>query len=610
MQAIILAAGMGKRLKDLTKDSAKCMLEVNGITLIERMLKQLDKINLSQIVIVVGYKSELVKEYIDSLNKEDCLLKTPIVYVDNPIYYKTNNIYSLFLAKKYLLEEDTILLESDIIFEDIALKQLIENEYENLALVSKYESWMDGTVVCIDDECNILHFIDKKHFEYEKIKTYYKTVNIYKFSKAFSQTRYVPFLEAYSKALGDNEYYEQVLRVITLLDNPGIKALVLDKTCNWYEIDDVQDLDIAESIFDTDLENKFNKIQSRYGGFWRYPQMLDFCYLVNPYFPPKKLLEEIQANFSILISQYPSGLGVNNLLAAKNFGLRNNQIIIGNGAAELINSLMNDLEGNIGIIFPSFEEYANRVDKDRIVSFVPNFLDFRYTVDQLIEFYANHKVDNLLLINPDNPSGNFIKKDDVVKLIDWTKLNNINLIIDESFVDFAEEDISYTLFDSDILDNNKHLTVVKSISKSYGVPGLRLGVLASSNQQNLENIKKNLSIWNINSFGEYYMQIAEKYNKSYLLGLSLFRKERERFINELQKIDKIKTLSTQANYIMCELENISSFTLSVTLLNEYNILIKDLSKKLGINNRNFIRIAVRNTEENNMLLKALKKELG
>ena len=610
MQAIILAAGMGKRLKELTKDSAKCMLEVNGITLIERMIRQLDKINLSQIVIVVGYKSKSVIEYIDSLNQKGTLFKTPILYVENPIYYKTNNIYSLYLAKNYLLEEDTILLESDIIFDDIALKQLIENKFENLALVSKYESWMDGTVVCIDDECNILHFIDKKHFEYEKIKSYYKTVNIYKFSKSFSQTHYVPFLEAYSKALGDNEYYEQVLRVITLLDNPGIKALVLDKKCSWYEIDDIQDLDIAESIFDTDLENKFNSIQKRYGGFWRYPQMLDFCYLVNPYFPPKKLLEEIQANFSILISQYPSGLGVNNLLAAKNFGVKRDEIVIGNGAAELINSLMSNLEGNIGIIFPSFEEYANRIGRERIVSFIPNFSDFRYNVDQLIEFYSNHKIENLLLINPDNPSGNFIKKDDVFKLIDWTKLNNINLIIDESFVDFAEEDITFTLIDSDILSKYDHLIVVKSISKSYGVPGLRLGVLATSNKKILDNIKKNISIWNINSFGEYYMQIAEKYNKSYLHGLSLFREERERFILELNKIDKIKTLNTQANYIMCELENISSFSLSVTLLSKYKIIIKDLSKKFGINNRNFIRIAVRNTEDNNRLLEALKTELG
>ena len=394
MQAIILAAGMGKRLKDLTNDVTKCMIEVNGVTLIERMLRQLNKLNLSKIVIVVGYKGEELTEYIQSLVDKDGSITTPIVYVENPIYDKTNNIYSLFLARKHLLEEDTILLESDLIFEDAALTQLINHEDDSLALIAKYESWMDGTVVCIDEDSNIKSFIDKHHFEYDKIRSYYKTVNIYKFSKKFSTTHYVPFLEAYSKALGDNEYYEQVLRVITLLDNPQIKALILDENCSWYEIDDIQDLDIAESIFDDDKKNKFNRIQNRYGGFWRYPQMLDFCYLVNPYFPPNKLLEEIQANFSALIRQYPSGLNVNNLLAAKNFGVKKDQIIVGNGAAELINVIVSNLKGDLGIVFPSFEEYANRIDKSRIVSYMPEGDSFRYTADDLISYYSENKVDN------------------------------------------------------------------------------------------------------------------------------------------------------------------------------------------------------------------------
>src|SRR5690606_12920199 len=116
--------------------------------------------------------------------------------------------------------EDTLLLESDLIFEDSVLTKIIEDEYPNLALVAKYESWMDGTVVTLDEDNNIKSFLDKKHFNFNDIKNYYKTVNIYKFSKDFSATHYVPFLEAYSKALGNNEYYEQVLKVITLLDKP------------------------------------------------------------------------------------------------------------------------------------------------------------------------------------------------------------------------------------------------------------------------------------------------------------------------------------------------------------------------------------------------------
>ena len=111
MQAIILAAGMGKRLKKLTANNTKCMVKVNGISLIERMLHQLDGYGLSRIVIVIGYEGKKLVDYISTL-----YVQTELVFVDNPIYDRTNNIYSLSLAKDYLLQEDTLLLESDLIF--------------------------------------------------------------------------------------------------------------------------------------------------------------------------------------------------------------------------------------------------------------------------------------------------------------------------------------------------------------------------------------------------------------------------------------------------------------------------------------------------------------
>ncbi|MBI9099666.1 MAG: NTP transferase domain-containing protein, partial [Spirochaetaceae bacterium] len=332
MQAMILAAGMGKRLKELTNNNTKCMVEVNGETLIKRMLSQLDQLDLSKIIMVVGYKAEPLLQYISTLS-----IKTKIEYVENEIFNKTNNIYSLFLARHYLLEEDTLLLESDLIFESSILKKIVDDPYPSLALVAKYESWMDGTVVTLDGN-NITSFLDKKSFKFSETSDYYKTVNIYKFSKEFSASHYVPFLEAYSKALGDNEYYEQVLKVISLLDKPEIKAVRLENE-DWYEIDDLQDLDIAESIFAQSQEKKLNKFQIRYGGYWRYPEMIDFCYLVNPFFPPRKLIDEMKANFTRLLSEYPSGLRVNNLLAGKYFGVDQSFICIGNGAAELIKSL-------------------------------------------------------------------------------------------------------------------------------------------------------------------------------------------------------------------------------------------------------------------------------
>jgi len=601
MQALILAAGMGKRLKELTRDSAKCMVKVNGRTLIERMLSHLDELNLREIIIVVGYKAEGLISYINTLT-----VQTPITFVKNEVYSTTNNIYSLYLARDYLLKDDTLLLESDLILSDGVLRKLIHNPYPNLALVAKYENWMDGTVVTLDGQKNIMSFVEKKEFDYTNVLNYYKTVNIYKFSKEFSQLYYVPFLKAYIDSQGTNEYYEQVLKVLRVIEKSPIKAEVLEEEA-WYEIDDIQDLDIAESIFS---EERFTKIRNRYGGYWRYPRLLDFCYLVNPFYPPKKMLEEIKANMELLLGSYPSGIEVNSLLAGKCFGLKKEHICPGNGAAELIHSLMKTIDGNIGIIFPTFEEYPNRLDENSIVPYYPKNRNFSYNSKELIDYYEHSNIKALLLVNPDNPSGNFINKAEILRLIAWTKQKGIRLILDESFVDFADAPDSQTLLSEMILQENKHLAVVRSISKSFGVPGLRLGVIGSADEELIRFIKKDISIWNINSIAEFYLQICEKYGGEYRFALEKFRCAREEFIKQLRRIPNLRVIPTQANFVMCEvLGGHSAEKISETLLCEHNILVKDLSAKKGINGE-YIRVAVRTPEENCLLSASLYSVLN
>lgn len=603
MQAVILAAGMGKRLKDLTADNTKCMIKVNGVTLIDRMLHQLEVLQLQRIVMVVGYEGEKLTDYINTLG-----IKTPIVYVNNPIYFKTNNIYSLALAKEYLKEDDTLLLESDLIFEDRILKFLLDDERETLALVDKYESWMDGTVVKLDTEDNIQAFIGGKKIVFEEIPNYYKTVNIYKFSKHFSEHLYVPFLDAYSMALGNNEYYEQVLRVITMLDTPEIKAKRLEGQ-RWYEIDDIQDLDIAESIFSANEDEKLHMMQRRYGGYWRYPKILDFCYLVNPYFPPQRLIDEIKSNFDSLMTQYPSGMYVNALLAGKNFGVKQEYIVVGNGAAELIKEMLEGFTGKIGFIKPTFEEYPNRYEADKSVFFDTAKIDFQYRADDIMDFFADKEIDMLVLINPDNPSGNFIKKEDLLRLCQWSDHKKIQLVVDESFVDFAEGE-DHTLIHNEILEQYRNLIVVKSISKSYGVPGLRLGILVSARTDLINELKHAVAIWNINSFAEFYMQIAEKYSGDYKKAMDDFRLVRRHFVEALQQMEGLRVYPTQANFVMCEISNgEAAAQITRELLIKHNLLIKDLSAKMK-NGKHYIRLAIRKQEENEMLIRALKERLA
>ena len=612
MQAIILAAGMGRRLGEYTKDNTKCMLPVNGVRLIDRLLTQLSKQELNRVVVVVGYQRQNLIDYIG--HRYDDQLK--IEYVENPIYDKTNNIYSLALAKDKLQEDDTLLIESDLIFDDGMFKLLTDNPYPNLALVAKYETWMDGTMVRIDSENNIVNFVPKAAFDYNETDNYYKTVNIYKFSREFSQTKYVPFLEAYSKAVGNNEYYENVLRIISFLNSHDLKALPIT-TEKWYEIDDKQDLDIAEALF-ADEKDLLRKYYGRYGGFWRFPQMLDFCYLVNPYFPTPRVVDEMRANFQTLLTQYPSGMKVNTIIASKCFGVSEDYVIPGNGAAELIKVLMEETTTNftnctnatnkIGVIRPTFEEYPNRLQKEQLVTFVPKDNTYRYSADELMAFYEANPVDTLLIINPDNPSGNFIPKSDLLRLCEWSRQKGMRLIIDESFVDFSEDWENNTLLHDELLEQYPQLIVMKSISKSFGVPGIRLGILASADKQLIAGMKKQVSIWNLNAFAEFFMQIYNKYEKDYKMACGKFLKERADFEQQLRSISFLRVMPSQANYFLCEiLPPHTANEVVLYMLKHHNILTRDCSNKPGLDGKQYMRIAVRNHEDNARLMEGLRE---
>ena len=595
---------MGRRLGELTKENTKCMVPVNGVRLIDRLLGQLSGLKLNRVIIVVGYQGQKLIDYIG--NRYEGKLK--IEFAENPIYDKTNNIYSLSMVKDKLQEDDTLLIESDLIFSDRFFPMIIENPYPNLALVAKYESWMDGTMVRLDEEQHIVNFISKDAFDYSDVDSYYKTVNIYKFSKDFLQHQYVPFLDAYTKAVGNNEYYENVLRIISMLNSQNMKALPVGNE-KWYEIDDKQDLDIAEALF-ADDKDVIRKYYGRYGGFWRFPQMLDFCYLVNPYFPSKRMKDELRSNFDTLLTEYPSGMKVNTLIASKCFGVSEQYIVPGNGAAELIKVLMEgDTKGKTGFIRPTFEEYPNRFDKSLQVTFTPQNDDYRYTADDLMQYFGDKDITTLMLINPDNPSGNFIPKADVLRLAKWCEDRNIRLVVDESFVDFSVDYKTNSLLSDEILEAYPHMAVMKSISKSFGVPGLRLGILASANKELIAHIKKEVSIWNLNSFAEFFMQIYNKHEKDYLKACDKFVAERADFERQLHTIPYLRVMPTQANYFLCEvLPPYTATEIVVYTLRNHNILTRDCSQKLGLDpNKQYMRIAVRNHEDNTRLVEALRQ---
>lgn len=599
MQSIILAAGLGSRLGELTKECTKCMVKINGITLIERMLRQLDRYGMDRIIIVTGYKGDILKDYVQNLR-----INTPVVFVDNSDYRHTNNIYSLWLTREFLEEMDSLVLESDMIFEDRVIEKMLAVDNGCGTFVARPRPWMDGSIVKLDKDNNIVYFVDDEEVKRIDPSYYHKIVSIYKFKKRYVSEKYMTYLNEYVKNNRDNNLYESLLKVIDLDVEKKIPAEILDEE-QWYEINDIQDMDIAESMF-ADGNEKVRKYLQRYGGYWRYPAMRDFCYLVNPYFPNERFMNEMKSNFDVLVREYPSGMAVNSLLAGHFFGVRTENICVGNGTAELIKSLMENISGNIGMVYPTFEEYPHRKKDVEVIPYYVVDKDFDYSVDDIMSYYEGKDISAIVLVNPDNPSGHFISKKDILRLEDWCRSKGRKLIVDESFIDFVEDDEWHTLLDMEVLLNHPSLIVLKSISKSFGVAGLRLGVIATADTDLIAFMKKDVAIWNINSFAEYYLQIIEKYRDDYYEAMEKFKEVRRRYLDKLSKIKGFKVYPSQANYVMCHIENsVTSTELADILLNRYNVLIKNLASKEGLNKGNYVRLSVKSDEENDYIVNAL-----
>lgn len=603
MQALILADMKKSSMNCLSGDGPDCMIQIDGISIIERMLKQLDNSKVSKVIIVVGRNKEKVIGAISNLN-----LKAEIVILENDSCEETGSIYSLFLAEEYLLLDDTVILNAQMIVEDSILESVLNEKKGCSVLVDTDKSWMTGETVSIGDDERVLSFGKKKISSVHSSTALYKMVGICRLDREFTEKYYIPVLETMIDVLGNSLDYSAPLNVIAMSEDVKIRALYIGNV-HWREINNIEDINQATILFSKDKKSIADKMLGSWGGYWRYPDYLDYFYLVTPYYPPRELVEELQNNFKVLLEQYPSGMRVNAELAASAFGISPESIIVGNGAAELIKSMMGFIKGKTGFVRPTFDEYPNRYTEMETVNYLVESEDFSYSASDLIEYFGKTNISNLVLVNPDNPSGNYIPKGDMMRMISWARDKDIKVIIDESFVDFSDE-IDSSLIDQETLNRYPNLYVIKSISKSYGVPGLRLGVLASGDKKLISRMKTDVSIWNINSFAEFYMQICGKYRGSYVKSLEKFRKERNRFISKLQDLRYIRVIPSQANYLMVELlDGLDAEELKQRMLLEKKVFIKTLSKKIK-GKKQYLRIAIRNEVDNDMFIQKLTETLN
>jgi histidinol-phosphate/aromatic aminotransferase/cobyric acid decarboxylase-like protein/choline kinase len=592
MKCIILAAGYGNRMRPLTDLTHKTLLKIGDHSIIERIIDGLSDNSIHEIIIVTGYRAEELKVYLNNKYPEK-----RFTFVHNGRYRETNNIYSLALAfEKVPIDDDIILIESDLIYEPSVIERLLKSKYENIALLDKWRMGMDGTVVTVNN--SLITQVIPTHLQGPSFdfSDKYKTLNIYKFSKEFCNTFFKKLLSYYSRSFNDNCYYELILGVLIYMQEVKIYAEILNGE-RWTEVDDPNDLRVAEFIFNRD--RCLEILEDTFGGYWSH-DVLDFSFIRNMYFPTASMLSEMRNNLSSLLQNYGSKQSVLNQKLAYFLLYKKEFLNVLNGASQIYPILKNYFHGKkILLPMPTFGEYP------RIFPIHDTYSDkVGVNIDELTD--KIRLTDLIVVVNPNNPTGSVIDSEQLFELI--RLFPEKTFIFDESFVEFSGTKSIITLLEDEPSDN---VIVIKSLSKSIGLPGIRLGFVYSNNKIFNKVLSSEIPIWNLNSMAEFLLEIVLKHRKSLDLSYMDTIRDREQFSVLLSKLDFVdKVYPSGGNFILLSLTSQIRSVKNIVnlLLKDYSIYIKDVSGKFN-NGKNYLRLAVRLPHENTILVQCLNSTL-
>ena len=597
-KAIILAAGVGDRLRPFTQQFPKCLVPVNGVPILVNALTHLSDVGVKEVVIVVGHHKEKIYESIG-----DTFQSVKVSYIESENYESTNNIYSLWLAREHLVD-DVVLLEADVFFDRQLLERLLSHESESLAAVSRHQIWMTGTVVTINESGNVLALIDSreqgKNFDYSQV---FKTVNVYLFRGEFLRRYIVPHLEAFIASGEIDEYYEVLLHAMAHRGIHNLRAVQCDDL-RWYEIDDESDRRAAEYLFSTQ-ERRYEMISGEHGGYWRY-DFVDHAYLYNLYFPPEPVFAHFRNNLHDLVLNYP--VAQNSL--ARMLGTLINQpaerIVVGNGASELIKIIASLVTERLIVPVPSFNEYEEALPEGQLVRFALGPPSFNLDVDAFAEEAARCEASIAVVVTPNNPTSLSVARSDLCRLAEELGKQNCTLLVDESFVDFSQEYEQASL--SNELDTYPNLVILKSMSKAFGIGGLRLGYLLTADKELAESVRSNVPIWNINGLAEAFLRVAARYRKEFSKSCAKVRIDRDDLYQRLNAVPGMIAYEPDANFVFCRLPDAapSGPEVARALFLENNILIKHCAGKSMPDADRYLRIASRTVAENCTLAEALR----
>jgi histidinol-phosphate/aromatic aminotransferase/cobyric acid decarboxylase-like protein/choline kinase len=589
MRAIILAAGIGRRMRPLTLTTHKSLLKIGDRTLLGRLIDMLIAHGVTNVAIVTGYRAEEIRQHALDLYPD-----LDFLFVHNDRYAETNNIYSLALALEQVpMDDDIVLIESDLVVELAVFNRLFASPEPNVALLDRYRSGMDGTVVTVVD--NVVRSVIPPHLQGSDFNfaDKYKTLNIYKFSQAFCLGSFKRLITYYAQAIDSNCYYEAILGIIITMQQEVIHAAILQNE-RWAELDDPNDLDSARYTFEAD--QRYSALQRSQGSYWNY-EVLDFCFLRNMYFPTGSVLSELRNALPTLLHNYGSTQTLLDRKLSYYLLCQPERCIALNGASQAFPLLAQFFAGRRVLIpCPTFGEYR------RIFPTAAEYFDeIGFDLDLFLPLAQDAEV--IVFVNPNNPTGTLLPSDWIYNFaVDHPEKW---LIVDESFIDFADRPSMMVLLEEQPLDN---VILLKSLSKTLGVPGLRLGYTYSSNAEFNLFMRSHLPIWNLNSLAEHFLEIILKHREAIATSFQSTARDRVEFAEMLATLPSVaKVFASGGNFLLVKLHlnRSSAQALAETLLTSRSIYIKDVSSRFkgeGV----FFRLAVRTHKDHLHLVRAME----
>jgi threonine-phosphate decarboxylase len=344
-------------------------------------------------------------------------------------------------------------------------------------------------------------------------------------------------------------------------------------------------------------------------GYDKAQDIIDFCFIANPYYPTPAMMADMQAHFPNLIKSYPSSnpsMSQKNLAAVLHVNPEN--LIIGNGATELIALINTILINRIAVPVPTFGEYIEKLRYEGEVDlyFLRQEQKFNLDLGEYLDWVRREDLKALLVINPGNPTGQLIPLDAMVEFMERARDLEL-VIVDESFIDFAGDPVPSLL---PVADRFSNLLIVRSMSKHCGVPGLRLGYCYSVNSGLLERLRKLIPTWNLNMLAEYFLSLLPRTNEEYHAARKRLIADVGSLYRALKEIPQLDVYPTGANFVLFRINpgtanGMTAADLQARLLEEHQMYVRDCTNKVGMDEFH-VRVASQGREKDEKLVRALR----